>query len=459
MRIRAERNADRMVCRALGALLAIALALGGFAASASAQFCVTRVEPEGTGGTGRATGGEGMGGTGAPEARGGDDGGIGGTGIWSGGDEDGVGGTGIEGAITSFGSICVNGLRVGFDDGTPITRDEKRVPASRLAIGDVVRVSAERRDGALRARSIELRNEVFGVIDRIDAARGALVVLGQRVIVGERTALGDRRTPNGAQTTPLSVGDFVRVSGMRRGDGEIVASRVERDEPETEVGVAGTVQAREGGGFAVGDLAIEAAPSARPLAVGQRGVFCGRVENGRLLADEVELDPELPFAGKLSRLSLEGYPRAIAGGKELELGRLRVDLSALPDSAGESATRLSGTTLVRVSGELAPEGALRAERLEIDDSRGEERRWRVIERGGDWQQIRDRSNHGSDERGERAEREERSEREESEERAERPEKEERVERPERPEREERVERPERPEREERPERPERPDDD
>jgi hypothetical protein len=440
-------------------LLALVVGLGGLAADAQAQFCVARAEPDGTGGTGRAEGGEGMGGTGAPAPRGGDDGGIGGTGAWAGGDEDGVGGTGIEGAITSFGSVCVNGMRVAFSDDTPITLDEKRVPASRLAVGDVVRIAAERRDGALHARSIELRNEVFGRVDRVDPARGTLVVLGQHVQVGEQTRLGDRQSPSGMQATPLAVGDFVRVSGMRRGDGEIVASRVERDAPEDEVGVTGTLEARQGGGFAVGDLAIEADPSARPLSVGQRGTFCGRVEGGRLVADEVDLEPDVPFDGKLSRLSIEGYARSVPGGKTLELGRLRIDLSALPEAGAESAAQLSGVTLVRVNGRIAPEGGLTAERLEIDDSRGGEARWRAIERGGVWRELRDRSDRDSAEKTERAEREDHGEREQQEERAERPENEERVERPERPEREERVERPERPEREERPERPERPDND
>lgn len=456
MRTKAEGAARRRSLRALGAVLSFALALGGLAEESHAQFCVARAEPEGTGGTGRTEGGEGMGGTGTPARRGGDEDGIGGTGLWSGEGSDGIGGTGIEGAITSFGSVCVNGHRVAFGDDTAITQDGNPVAASRLSVGDVVRIDAERRGGALHARSIELRNEVFGQIDRIDAARGALVVLGQSVQVGERTRLGDRQTPSGAQDTPLAVGDFVRVSGMRRLDGEIIASRVERDAAEEEVGVIGTVAARPGGGFAVGALSLDVAPDAQPLAAGQRGTFCGRLENGRLIAHEVEIEPDVPFAGKLSQLSLEGYPRSIAGGKALELGRLRVDLSALPESGVESATKLDGSTLVRVSGRLASQGGLDAERLEIDDSRGDSRRWRVIERGGVWHELLDRSDRDSAEhaeQSERAEREERGEREEQEERAERPEQEERVERPERPEREERVERPERPEREERPERP------
>ncbi|MBW2294753.1 MAG: hypothetical protein JRG94_20940 [Deltaproteobacteria bacterium] len=90
----------------------------------------------GLSGTGRAGGDEsGLGGTGL---RGSEESGIGGTG-YSGGDgdeeESGIGGTGVFGTITAFGSICVNGLRIHYDDETPITLDGKASTTGALAIG------------------------------------------------------------------------------------------------------------------------------------------------------------------------------------------------------------------------------------------------------------------------------------------------------------------------------------
>jgi hypothetical protein len=430
--MRAER---RLAGTALAALLLCA-------SPAAAQFCVT--------------GGDGIGGTGAPTASAEDPGGIGGTGIWSGADdEDGIGGTGIEGTITGFGSLCVNGLRVGYDDATVVTTSEgAAISAGRLRRGDVVRISAEPRGAALHARAIELRHEVAGPVARIDAAGGALEVLGQRVRVGPETRLD----------AALAEGDFVRVSGLRRGDGEIAASRVERTEPDAEVGVIGTVEARPDGTFAIGALSVEAEPGAPALVAGSRARLCGRLEGGRLLADEVAPEPVVPFGGAVTRVSLEGFARAVPGERGLELGGVAIDLSGLPDAGDGAGLGLDGATRTRVGGRLEADGRVRAERLEIERRDAGERTWRTIERGGGWRERRDRDDLGESlledaEPFEYREGSGREERAEPTERFERPERPERVERPEREDRPERPERPEIEDRPERPERPERPDDD
>jgi len=90
----------------------------------------------------------GVGGTGHSEPSGG----IGGTGL--GGDQGGVGGTGIYGTITAFGSICVNGLRVQYDDAVPVELGGAPASADALAVGQVVFLEATPRDGDLFARRI-----------------------------------------------------------------------------------------------------------------------------------------------------------------------------------------------------------------------------------------------------------------------------------------------------------------
>ncbi|MEE2673230.1 MAG: hypothetical protein VX466_05505, partial [Myxococcota bacterium] len=107
-------------------------------------------EGSGTGGTGVLAGtGSGIGGTGVL----GDEGsGTGGTGVL--GDEgSGTGGTGVLGTVTGFGSICVNGLQIGYDDATPVVRNGEAAVLKELAVGHVVRVTAES-GTPLRASSI-----------------------------------------------------------------------------------------------------------------------------------------------------------------------------------------------------------------------------------------------------------------------------------------------------------------
>ena len=64
----------------------------------------------------------------------GNDQGIGGTGI-SRGDDHGIGGTGIVGVIQRFGSIFVNGERIGYAPDVPVRIDGEAASAKALRSG------------------------------------------------------------------------------------------------------------------------------------------------------------------------------------------------------------------------------------------------------------------------------------------------------------------------------------
>ncbi|UUZ77687.1 DUF5666 domain-containing protein [Polaromonas sp. P1(28)-13] len=75
---------------------------------------------------------------------------LGGTGI----SEGGIGGTGIVGVITGFASICVNGVEVHFDAGTPVSDNGQPGSARQLAVGQVVAVRAAGAGAEVSARNI-----------------------------------------------------------------------------------------------------------------------------------------------------------------------------------------------------------------------------------------------------------------------------------------------------------------
>lgn len=157
-------------------------------------------------------------------------GGIGGTGFRP--DESGLGGTGIiwdgkdksasvyvTGTIYAFGSICVNGLRITYDQDTPVQDGETKSSAKGLALGQVVSVEADRIPGSasLRARQIELEHAIEGPVSGVDAKRGVISVMGEPVrLAGAFTA------------DSFHVGEPVRVSGLRNAKDEIVASHIAR---------------------------------------------------------------------------------------------------------------------------------------------------------------------------------------------------------------------------------------
>jgi hypothetical protein len=194
-------------------LALLLLLLLGVAAAARAQSPCSGM-PGGIGGTGITA-----------------DGGIGGTGITPNG---GIGGTGTRadaelsliGVVTGFGSICVNGVEVHYDASTPVTLDGEPSSASALAVGHVVAVRAFGNSAEARARAVDISSAAVGRVTAIERPGDSLHVFGQPVRIEPWTAFGPGLArPALAQ---VGVGEPLRVSGLRRADGTIVATRIER---------------------------------------------------------------------------------------------------------------------------------------------------------------------------------------------------------------------------------------
>ena len=99
--------------------------------------------------------------------------------------------------------------------------------ADALRVGQVVEVEAEGDGGHLKARTIAVQHEVAGRIESVDRASGTLVVLGQTVSA-ENGIIADKNGQSVRSTSDLAVGDSIEVSGLRRDDGVIAASRIEK---------------------------------------------------------------------------------------------------------------------------------------------------------------------------------------------------------------------------------------
>ena len=190
-----------------------------------------------------------------------DRGGVGGTGI-SARDAGGIGGTGIVGVITGFGSVCVNGLEVAYDASTPVDANGAPGQAHGLGIGQVVVIEAVERGGRLHADRIDVRDAAVGPIDRVDAARNEIVVLGQPVRIDPSTHLSG--------PGPLVRGTFVAVSGLRSPDGSIAATRIAPAPKSDRVSVTGRIAERAKGGPAVGNLPVTAPKGGPPADLGSR---------------------------------------------------------------------------------------------------------------------------------------------------------------------------------------------
>lgn len=242
--------------------------------------------------------------------------GIGGTGIARGGQDQGVGGTGIVGVIQRFGSIFVNGERIGYAPDVPVSIDGRQASAKALRIGQVTRVLAHRQgDGTLTTRGISVVSEVVGPIE--SARSGELVVLGQKVIsVGSESW---RRS-----------GTSVAVYGLRRTDGAIVASLVEPRRDAT-ARVAGLLE-RDWSGLRIGGLRLTGAD---PALVGQRVQVEGRMAQGAMQISRAKADDLSDLSGA-TQLSIEGYVRRVGDRLVFGSGYVARDSSRFEPTTGDA---------------------------------------------------------------------------------------------------------------------------
>ncbi len=286
---------------------------------------------------------------------GGDDSGIGGTGL-SGGDDSGIGGTGIYGTITAFGSICVNGLRVHYDEGTPVEVDGSAASASSLAIGQVVAVDALTHggeSGELTARSVSVHSLLSGPITGIDERAQMLDVMGAPVEVSAEAF---------AHAAQLGVGSRVKVAGLRRDDGVVEASLLtdaDRDAPDA---IAGLARIEPNDEIHVGGIALTGG-GVPEVAAGDHLRAEGRyfVTTRRFDVQQVSSMPLL--SSDVARLSVEGFVHEIGAEGRLFLPGVEVERTSLERATGA----VDRATRVRVTGSRDRFGRLRVERLQRVD--------------------------------------------------------------------------------------------
>ncbi len=408
-----------------------------------------------------ASNGEGIGGSGRSSTTTGSGEGIGGSGRTTRGGGEGIGGTGVVGTITGFGSICVNGLEIDVD-AARVDIDGSPASAADLALGQVVAVEASERADALSAARISVSTAIAGPLSRVDGSARRLELVGQRVLVASGATLWDGQQRKSLTLGELRSGEFVRISGLRRSDGVVVATRIERGRADVPR-VSGPVEIRDDGSVRIGSLRVNAGSARASLAPGRVVTAAGPIANGELTPALLRVEPEIPFDGRLARLSLEGFVQDAVSGGGFRLANLDVDASSFDAPSG--ATRIARDARIRVLGSLSGEARLAPDAIEIEIPEAGVMRWTPLPArprpdapGRASKPPEGRMRPGANERprpeqsaeGERPRPPERPDRAERPEPLERPE---RMERPAPPERPERVERPE--PRMERPERPER----
>ena len=145
------------------------------------------------------------------------------------------------GPISGFGSVIVNGVRYDTDNAT-FTINGVSGSQDDLDVGKVVVVKAEvASNGNATASEVSYDNNVKGPISSIDTVNSRMVVLGQTIIIDGNTSFDNQIIPSSLDG--LIVGDNVEVSGTANANGDIVASRIELENANSDYDVHGTVSA------------------------------------------------------------------------------------------------------------------------------------------------------------------------------------------------------------------------
>ncbi|WP_434621644.1 DUF5666 domain-containing protein [Azospirillum sp. B2RO_4] len=239
--------------------------------------------------------------------------GIGGTGVSVA--DRGIGGTGIVGTVTAFGSVWVNGLRVELPPTTAVRIEGRPGQPGDVRIGQTVAMTAvPGGPTGLTARTLEVRFAVAGPVER--AAAGGALVLGQRIDLAEAEG-----------TTALTPGRWVAVSGLRRPDGVIDASRVDPWEPARGWLLRGRLEAVTPKTLTVAGLTLSHSrglDGALPEVGAMVRVTGASAENADgSAALTVEPDPFNPFGATVGALSVETY--VDGSGQTIAPGGPRID--------------------------------------------------------------------------------------------------------------------------------------
>jgi hypothetical protein len=312
----------------------------------------TGVQAEiGTGGTGKQAN-IGTGGTGI-------DTGTGGTGI-----DTGTGGTGIVGVITGFGSICVNGIEVEFNERTPVVDNGATGRADNLKVGQVVEVLAAGKGERVMARQINVRDPLLGPVTRVDPANNRLEVMHQPV----RWQAGTVGGQVGARTVRLvdvKPGQFVRVSGFRTDTGEVIASRVD-PAPSGSVRLTGTVSEASSSRARIQGIAVEIASGQRVSARSEVSVT-GQWQGDAIRATRVEPAAAMNFAGRADFVSVQGSIGAQLPDGSYSLGSARVKVGASTRFEGGAQSAIRRGEVLQVEGRLSASNEIEADRIYLGD--------------------------------------------------------------------------------------------
>jgi len=278
-----------------------------------------------------------------------------------------------SGTVTGFGSVFVNGVRFETSSAA-FTINGKPGTQADLRVGQVVKVHGHR-DGAgnCTADRVDFDDLVKGPVTSVDAAAGTLVVLGQTVLVDADTSFDDNIP--GASLAGLAAGDIVEVSGMRRADGDIQATRIEAKPAGTTFEVSGVASAVDTAAHKLNVSAlvvdysaatVQNFPGGQPRNGDLIEAHGSSVNaSGELVASSIELKRDDDDRGAGMEVAIEGLITRFVSATDFDVAGKPVTTTSSTRFENGSAADLALNIKVEAEGQVSASGVLVATKVQF----------------------------------------------------------------------------------------------
>ncbi len=303
-------------------------------------------------------------------------------------DSGGMSGTGIsQGAVTSFGSVFVNGVEWDLTSST-IEIDGAPASESELRLGMVVRITGDLAPTGTTGTAIDIvfDDTIEGpiendpVVSPLDALEKSFMALGTRIIMNEETTAFD----DGASFAELRRNDVVEVSGFIDDIGVVRATRIRlvvgvfpaNSNAELRGLVSDLDQNPDGSGdFSIGTILVHYVAStdfsdltrdslANGSFIEAKGML--RMTGDELDADEIELEIQGLGDESIDDAEIEGFVSDFFSIGDFKVSGTPVDASAPGVVFDPPGFVLTNGARVEVEGRLE-NGVLIADSVEDED--------------------------------------------------------------------------------------------
>jgi hypothetical protein len=272
------------------------------------------------------------------------------------------------GVITGFGSIYLNGKHFQTTHAA-IRKNRKAVDQSQLAVGEVARIKASmnQTDGTEDAEQVDVEEVVVGPISAIDTTAGmgmaTITVLGQTVKVNAGTSLSKSIPDIGS----LKAGDVIAVDGLVDSNGDIAATRIDKDNGNSPYQVVGTVSNLDTmHKFKINNLTVDYTGATLTGFTGGAPSNGDVVEvQGTMLDSTTSLTPTLTAtvvdrqmtdqeeAGNNGNIELEGLITTFTSATDFVVGEQKVTTTSSTEYRNGTAADLAKDVKVEVEGTVS----------------------------------------------------------------------------------------------------------